>query len=142
MRTDRIFDIDYINNKIKYYDNIDWWRKIVNDNHKNRRKTDPVFKLMGNMRSRLYIAFKKKDWKKGCKTSEILGCTPEEAKIHIESKFKTGMTWENYGKWHIDHIIPLCSAKNEEEIAKLCHYSNLQPLWASDNIRKRGKLEK
>jgi len=48
------------------------------------------------------------------------------------------MTWESYGKWHVDHIIPLCSAETNEEIVDLCHYTNLQPLWTDENIRKRG----
>ena len=50
------------------------------------------------------------------------------------------MSWENQGKWHIDHIIPLSSAANEEELYKLCHFTNLQPMWATDNIRKGSKI--
>jgi hypothetical protein len=52
------------------------------------------------------------------------------------------MTWDNYGKWHMDHIYPLSLAKTTEEIEKLCHYTNLQPLWAVDNIRKGNKISK
>lgn len=137
---DRIFDIEYINDKIRYYDNIDHYRKLLRDRRRERMQTDPLFKFISNMRSRLHIAFKKRDWKKESKTKEILGCTVEQAKSHIESKFKEGMSWENYGKWHIDHIKPLCSAKDSTEIVGLCHYSNLQPLWRLDNIRKRGKF--
>jgi hypothetical protein len=60
----------------------------------------------------------------------------------MEKQFKNEMTWENYGfyGWHIDHIIPLSSAKNEEELYKLCHYTNLQPLWAKENLSKGAKI--
>ena len=73
---------------------------------------------------------------------EIVGLSSEELKIYIESKFLEGMTWENYGLhgWHIDHIIPLSSVKTEDEIIKLCHYTNLQPLWAKDNLSKHNKI--
>jgi hypothetical protein len=64
----------------------------------------------------------------------------EEAFAHIESKFKPGMTWENYGKWHVDHIIPLSSANTTGELEKLCHFNNLQPLWARENMRKSDKM--
>ena len=75
-------------------------------------------------------------------TFEIIGCTPHELKEHLETQFREGMSWENHGEkgWHIDHIIPLSSAKNEEEIYKLCHYTNLQPLWWDENMSKGGRL--
>jgi hypothetical protein len=80
----------------------------------------------------------KKD--KGGSAVRDLGCSIEELKAYIESKFMPGMTWENRGKkgWHIDHIIPLSAfnLSNEEQFRAACHYTNLQPLWAIDNIRK------
>ena len=78
---------------------------------------------------------------KNNKTFEIVGCSPKFLKEFIENKFTEGMCWELLGvKIHIDHIIPLSSAKNEEEVYKLCHYTNLQPLWAEDNLKKSNKI--
>ncbi len=57
-------------------------------------------------------------------------------KQHIENQFKTGMNWNNYGEWHLDHIVPLSIAKTEEKLNTLGHYTNLQPLWAIDNLKK------
>ena len=70
----------------------------------------------------------------------MLGADYETAFNHIESRFKDGMTWDNQGEWHIDHIVPLASATTEEELIKLCHYTNLQPLWAEDNLKKGDKI--
>lgn len=77
-------------------------------------------------------------------TEKMLGCSLEELKLHLESLFVTGMTWDNYGRygWHIDHIKPLslfdlCDP-NQQSIA--CHYTNLQPLWAKDNLSKGNKF--
>ena len=61
-------------------------------------------------------------------------------KEHLELQFVDGMSWDNRSEWHIDHIIPLSSAKTDEEIYKLCHYTNLQPLWAEDNLKKSNKI--
>jgi len=69
-----------------------------------------------------------------------LGVSFDELNIYLEQKFKNNMSWENYGEWHIDHIIPLSSAKTEKEIYELCHYTNLQPLWAEDNLKKGCKV--
>ena len=76
------------------------------------------------------------------KTCELIGCNWEQLKKYLESKFQQGMSWENYAYygWHIDHIIPLASASNREEMEKLCHYTNLQPLWAQDNLSKGDKI--
>lgn len=67
-----------------------------------------------------------------------IGCTIAELRAHLESRFKQGMTWDNYGDWHIDHIRPLSSFNltDRAEQAMASHYTNLQPLWAADNIRK------
>lgn len=72
-----------------------------------------------------------------------LGCSVTEFLIHLEAKFTKGMTWQNYGKWHIDHIKPLSrfDLTNPKELATACNYKNLQPLWAFDNISKNAKLE-
>jgi hypothetical protein len=70
----------------------------------------------------------------------MLGAPYEVAKSHIERQFTKGMTWANHGEWHIDHVIPLASADNEAELINLCHYTNLQPLWAKDNLVKHATI--
>lgn len=102
-----------------------------------RRDEDPQYRIMMALHCRLYMAVKKN---KG-KTMELLGCSLDHATKHLESKFTTGMAWENYGEWHIDHIKPCASFNLEdpEEQKKCFHWTNLQPLWAIDNIRKGVK---
>jgi len=73
-------------------------------------------------------------------TEEILGCTWEFFRDYIEQQFTEGMTWDNYGDWHLDHIIPLSSAKTDKEVYRLNHYTNLQPLWAEENLKKSDKI--
>jgi AraC-like DNA-binding protein len=107
---------------------------------KKRKTIDPIFKLKHLMSSRLLIFLKSKNITKNNKTFNTIGCSPEYLKEYLEKQFTSNMSWDLMGKHiHIDHIIPLCSAKTEEEIYKLCHYTNLQPLWAIDNIKKGGK---
>lgn len=100
----------------------------------------PINKLKNSMRSRLNEFIKKPE--QTSRTSEFLGCDYNFLIEYLEKKFVLGMNWENYGVygWHIDHIIPLSSAKTEEEILKLFHYTNLQPLWAKDNLKKSDKI--
>jgi hypothetical protein len=105
----------------------------------DRKKIDFLFKISSLYRSKLNkILSKSKDKS----TFEIIGCSPIFLKEHLEKQFKEGMSWDNHGLfgWHIDHIIPLSSAKTEEELYKLCHYTNLQPLWAKDNLKKSNKI--
>ena len=106
-----------------------------------RRNTNPLFKMKCNLRKRTWAAFKAKGYKKGCVTELLLGCAFDAIKSHIESLFQPWMTWANYGEWVIDHKIPLAKAKNEEELIKLCHYTNLQPLLKSHNMAKGAKLD-
>lgn len=109
---------------------------------KKRYKDDPLFAIEGLCRRRILTALSKVGYKKDSKTSEMLGCSFEELKCLLESLFLPGMSWDNRGKngWHIDHKIPLASAKTQEELEALCHYTNLQPLWAKDNYAKGAKM--
>lgn len=111
---------------------------------RNKRKTDPIYKLKGNLRSRIKECLKANKFIKTQNTEKILGADMLIVKTHIEKQFKEGMTWENHGLtgnvWHIDHIIPLDKAKTVEEVYKLCHYSNLQPLWAKENLKKGNRI--
>jgi len=130
----------YKKDKLKNPDYIkEWHKKNPNYNseyEKKRRETDTIFYLRKKVRNRIrdYFRYKTKT------TIEYLGCEIELLKEHLEKQFVDGMTWENKGDWHIDHIIPLSSAKTEDELYKLCHYTNLQPLWAIDNIKKGKKI--
>lgn len=108
---------------------------------KNKYNTDLNFKITCCLRSRLIHALRGKT--KSAKTLELLGCSVEYLKQHLESQFTEGMTWDNHGEWHIDHIKP-CKAfdlTNPEEQKKCFHYTNLQPLWGPDNIAKSDKWD-
>jgi hypothetical protein len=110
---------------------------------KNRTASDIQFRLTKMLRSRLRTAIK--NGVKNGSAVKDLGCSINKLKQYLESKFQPGMSWENHGYygWHIDHIIPLSKfdLTNREEYLKACHYSNLQPLWAVDNIKKSNKVE-
>lgn len=108
---------------------------------KNRMKNDPVFRAMKIIRDRTARLLKDNNMKV---YSSKIGCNAETLRLHLESKFQSGMTWENHGLhgWHIDHIYPLSRAirQGTEAFLKACHYTNLQPLWAADNNKKRAKV--
>lgn len=113
-------------------------RKVLNEKRKNKYASDLTYKLRMNLRGRLNAAIKNK-----CKIGSAvndLGCSIKEFIKYIERLFVDGMNWNNRGKWHLDHIIPLCqfNLENRNEFLKACHYSNIQPLWANDNLRKGG----
>jgi len=123
-----------------YQENKERINERINERQKQRRLTDPLYKIACNLRTRTRFAFQSKSYRKTSKTAEMLGVTYEIAFAHIERQFTKGMTWENHGEWHIDHIIPLASAQTESELIKLCHYTNLQPLWAKDNQSKHANV--
>jgi hypothetical protein len=121
--------------------------RLLNKEKRNKRisekrKTDSMFKLKGTLRHRIGEAFKKSKWNKNKGSKILLGADFDVVKLHIENQFDTRMSWDNHGPktWHIDHIIPLASAETEEDLYKLCHYTNLQPLWWSDNLQKSAKV--
>lgn len=114
--------------------------KIVREIRLKYYNTNTLYKLKCILRSRTYSAFKYKGYSKNSKTKEILGIEWEVCKNYIERQFTKGMNWDNQGQWHIDHIIPLASAKTPKELKKLCHYTNLQPLWAADNLSKSDSI--
>lgn len=105
-----------------------------------RRKIDPFFKFTGKLRTLIRLEIKSGGFTKRSKTFQILGCTFEEFRAYFEPLFRTGMTWENHGEWHIDHIVPMATAKTKEEALKLNHYTNLRPLWATENLKKGARV--
>lgn len=107
---------------------------------KAKRKSDPAFRMKTNLRSRIVSAIKHNS--KSLSTIEYLGATSEVIKQHLESKFTEGMSWYNYGRWQIDHIIPCASfdLSDKVEQKKCFHYTNLQPLWKIDNLKKGNKI--
>ena len=107
---------------------------------RNKRRNNLQYRLACNLRARLWAIMG--NIKKNKPTKECLGCSMEDLKAHLENQFSTGMSWDNYGKWHVDHIKPCCSFDlTDIEQQKVCfHYTNLQPLWATDNMKKGGKI--
>jgi len=123
------------------------YKEKRNKERKERRDSEPLYKLTMNIRKIVSSSLRSKGYKKESRTYEVLGCSYEELKQHLENQFinnNSWMNWENYGNpkdgliepnktWDIDHIIPLVSATNEEEVIKLNHYTNLQPLCSYNN---------
>jgi len=120
-------------------------RKRYNDLKINRKKNDPLYKLRITVSERIRQALKYHlagTYKKKDSTIELLGCSIDELKTHLQNQFKEGMTWQNHGEWHIDHIIP-CAAfdlSKKEDCLKCFNYKNLQPLWAHENLSKSDKI--
>ena len=136
----------YIKNLNYHKERLKKWREINKENIKKYKKlryeNDLSYKLVTNCRNRINGFLKTKNLSKYNKTFEFIGCSTEDLKLHLEKQFKHGMSWDNRGEWHIDHIIPLSSANTEEDVFKLCHYTNLQPLWAKENLQKSNKIIK
>lgn len=107
---------------------------------KSKRENDILLNIRDHICRGINKALSANGYTKNSKTYEILGCSYDEFKIHIEQQFLKGMSWDNRSKWHLDHIIPLSFACTEDEILKVSHYSNFRPMWAKDNIIKRNTL--
>jgi hypothetical protein len=108
-----------------------------------RSNNDPLFKLTCRVRVLIKNYIKRVDvvnMRKKSKTIDILGCNFYEFKEYIEKQFIDGMSWDNYGTWHLDHIVPVSLGVNEDEVIELCHHTNYQPLWASENQSKNNKI--
>jgi len=114
------------------------WRQENPHYQSERSAVDPIFKLSVNIRKRLGVALRNNQ--KSGSAIRDLGCSIEELKLHLENKFQPGMAWENWALdgWHIDHIIPVKNfdLTDREQFLKACHFTNLQPLWAKDNLSK------
>ena len=111
-------------------------RKYVNQ----KRHSDPNFRLSASARCRVRGAILRGS--KSASTKELIGCTVSELRTHLEQKFRSGMTWENYGPvWHVDHIRPCASFDLTDSVQQreCFHFSNLQPLFKSENLQKGAK---
>lgn len=124
---------------------VEWAREY----RKKRANNDPTFKATIAMRRRFYMAIRNQvydGWNiRSGQAVRLLGCTMAEFVAYIESLWSDGMTWENWTRdgWHIDHIVPLAAfdLSDEEQVKAACHYTNLRPLWAKDNLRKGAKVD-
>jgi hypothetical protein len=135
-------DIIRFRKQIWYKNNKNKIRSSRNDYIKFQRKNNLQLKIKDSLRARLRSALKH-NTKSGSAVRD-LGCTIEEFKTYLESKFQPGMNWDNWSRdgWHIDHIKPLASfdLTDRKQLLEACHYTNLQPLWAQDNLSKSDKI--
>lgn len=118
-------------------------KEHISKKYVERLEKDFIFKYSHNIRNLIRGSFKrgcKGVYKKGLKTENILGCSIDFFIEYISNKFKNGMTLENHGEWHLDHIIPIATAQSEDELIKLNHYTNFQPLWFKENLKKGSKI--
>ena len=116
-------------------------KKVVTE-YENKSYVNVMDRIINNLATRTNNELKKKNVKRTLKYSEILGCDKEFLKEHLRKNFKEKMSFNNYGKWHIDHIIPISSfnLEKKEELLKCFNYKNLQPLWAKENLVKSNKI--
>lgn len=134
-------DLQNTKNKEYQKNNREKRNKYKREYNSYKRKNNPLFRLTNNIRGGIYNSIIRKGYAKNSNTFSILGCTYYEFSTYLESKFEDWMSWENYGKyngelnygWDLDHIIPISSATNEEEVIILNHYTNFQPLCSKIN---------
>lgn len=107
---------------------------------KRKCKDDPIFKEKRQIGQRIYGSLRKGGFKKNGTAAEYLGCSKDEFIAYIEAQFRDGMSWDNRSEWHLDHLIPLSTAKTSEEIKLLWHHTNLRPLWSHENLSKGKRI--
>ena len=115
-------------------------KKKRNARLKKRYHTDPLYRITNNLRSRVHKAVKGKN--KSADTMTLLGCSTTHLQDYLTMRFQPGMTWENYGTWHADHMMPCASfdLEDPEQQRRCFHYTNLQPMWGSENMSKSDKI--
>lgn len=138
-----------------YLENIDYFRasrksrywldpkgntRKSSDYHLSRIKSDPLYRFQARCRTRVYQALVQTGYRKTSRAYFLIGCSKPDLAGMISAKFEPGMTWDNYGEWHIDHKIPISSAGSQVETELLCHYLNMQPMWAGANIAKSASF--
>ena len=124
--------------------NIDKHRETKRDYERNRKSNDPIYRLISNFKSAMSTVLKESNVDKYGHYFDILGYTPEELINHLEKQFTEGMTWDNYGEFHVDHKLPISSFNikeiGDEEFMRCWCLDNLQPMWGEENIRKSNKV--
>jgi len=125
-------------------ENLNKVRETKRNYEKTRKHNDPLYKLINNFRTAIYQVLKENNLQKNGHYFEILKYSPEDLIVHLENQFKDGMNWDNYGEWHVDHILAISRHNiqkiGDEEFMKCWSLSNLQPMWGEDNIRKSNKI--
>jgi len=133
---------NYIKNKTNDYYKNKYKNKCIIKSLRNKRirdrKIDTIHKIYNNLMSRIYITFSKHNFKFIIPYKELIGCNTKELKDFISKNLKDDMTFENYGEWEIDHIRPVSkfNLNNRNELFECFNYTNLQPLWKSENRKK------
>jgi hypothetical protein len=124
--------------------NKDKIRETKRNYEKTRKHNDPLYKLIANFRTAIYTVLKENNLNKYGHYFEILQYSPEELVGHLENQFVDGMSWENYGEWHVDHKLPITyfnfKEVGDEEFLKCWGLDNLQPMWGEENIKKSNKI--
>jgi predicted transcriptional regulator len=137
---------EHLNKYIKEYreNNVDKIRKTKRDYQQHLRDTDPTYKLISYFRTAIYQVLKESNVEKNKHYFDVLQYTPKQLIDHLELQFTDGLTWENYGVWHVDHIKPISSFSivemGDDEFMKCWCLNNLQPMWGEENIRKSNKV--
>ena len=116
------------------------YREINKERIYKRRKDCPILWTKHIIRSRMNCALRVKGFSRSKSMSQYLGCSVDFLKSYLQARFTEGMTWDNMGEWHIDHLVPLNLATSVEELYALSHYRNLKPAWAKDNLSKGDRL--